>query len=173
MDSHDVVKQILKEIPAKQIASDLRVSLSLVYKWAEPPLIGSGASNPLDRTEMLTRISGGVAPLEWLCARLNGTFVPGAPPEIPELHVYQSRPELMRELGRLLAELAEIATEGDIPKTKVKSLRKQWEQVKKVTEMFVKAAERGRLKTVPKKQPDMVDQKTRGSPFKSTGFMNK
>jgi hypothetical protein len=147
MDSHDVVKQILKEIPAKQIASELRVSLSLVYKWAEPPIIGSGASNPLDRTELLTRISGGVAPLEWLCARLNGTFVPGEPPVIPELHVHQSGPELVRELGRLLGELAEIAAGNEVPMPKVKSLRKQWERVKKTMEMFVLAAEKGRLKT--------------------------
>ncbi|OAM90608.1 hypothetical protein OH491_02160 [Termitidicoccus mucosus] len=149
MDSHDVVKQILKEIPAKQIAAELGVSLSLVYKWAEPPLVGSGASNPLDRTEVLTRISGSIAPLEWLCARMNGTFVPGAPPEVPELHVHRIGPELVRELGRLLGELSETATEGDIGKAKIKSLRKQWEHVKKIAEMYVQAAEKGRLKTIP------------------------
>ncbi|MDR1011540.1 MAG: hypothetical protein LBM04_10550 [Opitutaceae bacterium] len=149
MDSHDIVKQILKDIPAKQIASDLGVSLSLVYKWAEPPLVGSGTSNPLDRIEGLTRISGSVILIEWLCERMNGRFVPGKPPEIPELHVHRSRPELVRELGRLLGELAEIATETATPAHKVKSLRKQWEHVKKVTEMFILAAERGRLKAAP------------------------
>jgi hypothetical protein len=153
MDSHDIVKQILKEIPAKQIAAELGVSLSLVYKWAEPPLVGSGTSNPLDRTELLTRISGGNAPLEWLCERMNGTFMPGTPPTIPDLHVYRSRPELMRELGCLLTALAEIATEGDISQPKVSLLRKRWEHVKKVTEIFIQAAERGRLKTVPKNKP--------------------
>jgi hypothetical protein len=149
MDSYDIVKQILKLIPAKQIASDMGISLSLVYKWAEPPIIGSGTSNPLDRTELLTRISGGFAPIEWLCARLNGRFVPGAPPEIPELQVNRSRPEIVRELGYLLIELAAIAAEGEVPGPKVKSLRKQWEHVKKILEMFVLAAETGRLKTAP------------------------
>ena len=43
MESHEVLREVLKKISAKQVASDLGLSLSLIYKWAEPPAEGSGA----------------------------------------------------------------------------------------------------------------------------------
>ncbi len=53
MQSHELLKEVLKKTSAKQIAGDLGLSLSLIYKWAEPPQdeTGSGANNPLDRIE--------------------------------------------------------------------------------------------------------------------------
>ena len=49
MDSHEVMKEVLKRTSAKQISADMGLSLSLIYKWAEPPEddSGSGASSPL------------------------------------------------------------------------------------------------------------------------------
>jgi hypothetical protein len=51
MHSHEVMKEVLKKTSAKQIASEMGLSLSLIYKWAEQPAdeSGSGAGNPLDR----------------------------------------------------------------------------------------------------------------------------
>ena len=61
MDSHEVMKEVLKRTSAKQISADMGLSLSLIYKWAEPPEddSGSGASSPLDRVGQLVRITQG------------------------------------------------------------------------------------------------------------------
>ena len=47
-------RSLTKKAP-KQVAADLGLSLSMVYKWAEPPnhASGSGTGNPLDRIEAL------------------------------------------------------------------------------------------------------------------------
>ena len=49
MQSHELLKEVLKKTSAKQISADMGLSLSLIYKWAEPPTeeTGSGANNPL------------------------------------------------------------------------------------------------------------------------------
>ena len=59
MHSHELLKEVLKKTSAKQISADMGLSLSLIYKWAEPPQdeTGSGANNPLDRIEQLLRIT--------------------------------------------------------------------------------------------------------------------
>ena len=51
---------VFKTTSAKQISADLGLSLSLIYKWAEPPekVDGSGLTNPLDRMEQLIRSTG-------------------------------------------------------------------------------------------------------------------
>jgi transposase len=51
MQSHEVMKEVLKTTSAKQIAADMGLSLSLIYKWAELPEddSGSGTGSPLDR----------------------------------------------------------------------------------------------------------------------------
>ena len=54
MKSHEVPRGVVEELGAKQVASDLGVSTSLVYKWCARPAsgpTGSGARNPLDRRQ--------------------------------------------------------------------------------------------------------------------------
>jgi transposase len=47
---------MFQKCSAKQIAAQLGLSLSMVYKWAEPgDGTGSGAANLLDRLEALLR----------------------------------------------------------------------------------------------------------------------
>ncbi|NDF01692.1 MAG: hypothetical protein EB034_26025, partial [Verrucomicrobia bacterium] len=57
MQSHELLREVIKDTSAKKIAADLNLSLSLIYKWAEPPSddAGSGANNPLDRVGQLIR----------------------------------------------------------------------------------------------------------------------
>jgi len=56
MQSHELLKEVLRKTSAKQVASEMGLSLSLIYKWAEPPDDGaaSGANNPLDRVGQLS-----------------------------------------------------------------------------------------------------------------------
>lgn len=76
MESHELLKEVLKKTSAKQIAAEMSLSLSLIYKWAEPPVdgTGSGANNPLDRIEQLVRITGDGRIAQWIC-ELAGDFI--------------------------------------------------------------------------------------------------
>ena len=59
MESHEVLKRALRKTTPKAVASELGVSLSLVYKWAEKPSdFGSGSKNPLDRLLQIIELSG-------------------------------------------------------------------------------------------------------------------
>ena len=51
MNSHEILREVFQECSPKQVAADLGLSLSMIYKWAEPPDVaaGSGSTNPLDR----------------------------------------------------------------------------------------------------------------------------
>jgi len=53
MRSHELLREVFHESSAKQVAADMGLSLSMIYKWAEPAEgeEASGAANPLDRIE--------------------------------------------------------------------------------------------------------------------------
>ena len=60
MESHEVLKKAFDSASTspKEIAAELGVSLSLVYKWAQPNSeLGSGSRNPLDRVEALLELT--------------------------------------------------------------------------------------------------------------------
>src|SRR6188768_3818386 len=77
MHAHEVMREVLKKTSAKQISSDMELSLSLIYKWAEPPEddSGSGASSPLDRVGQLMRITGDIRIAQWVCEQADGFFI--------------------------------------------------------------------------------------------------
>ena len=56
MQSHELLREVLQKTSAKQVAADLGLSLSMIYKWAEAAdtETSSGATNPLDRIEQIT-----------------------------------------------------------------------------------------------------------------------
>src|SRR5690348_8105865 len=60
MQSHELLREVFQKASAKQAASELGLSLSMIYKWAESPgqASGSGTANPLDRIEALHRCTG-------------------------------------------------------------------------------------------------------------------
>ena len=82
MQSHELLKEVLKKTSAKQIAGEMGLSLSLIYKWAEPPAeaTGSGANNPLDRLAQIVAqswfwVGGFVTPTD---ATATTTIIPTA-----------------------------------------------------------------------------------------------
>ena len=145
MDSHEVIREVLKGTSAKQIAADMGLSLSLVYKWAEPPAddSGSGASSPLDRVGQLIRISGDPRIAQWVCEQAGGFYIRNPqnfPPGGPLIPVTN---DIVQEFADMLATIAMSAADNTITKAEAKKIRARWEELKSVTEGFVKAAEAG------------------------------
>lgn len=145
MQSHEVLKEVLKQTSAKQIAADMNLSLSLIYKWTESSdETGSGASNPLDRVDQLLKSTGDRRIAQWVCERAGGFFISN--PEYQKAHAYPLIPmtnKIVQEFADMLAVIATAAADSTITKEEAKQIRRRWEELKSVTEGFVHAAENG------------------------------
>lgn len=148
MQSHEVLKEVLKKVSAKQISAEMGLSLSLIYKWAEPPPddTGSGANNPLDRIEQLLRITHDPRIAQWVCERAGGFFISNPKEHRP--HPYQLIPStnsILQEFADMLGVIAGAASDNTITKEEAKAIRRRWEDLKSVTEGFVRSCEDGRF----------------------------
>lgn len=151
MLSHELLKELLKKTSAKQIAADMNVSLSLVYKWTEAPVdeAGSGANNPLDRIEQLIKITGSPRIAQWVCERSGGFFLanPELNPQEPALVPETNR--IVQEFADLLMVIATASADNTVTAPEAKDIRRRWEGLKSVTEGFVMRAERGEFQAEP------------------------
>jgi transposase len=68
MHSFQVIRDVLQTTSAKQIASDMGLSLSLIYKWAEKPdpEAATASHNPLDRMDQLLKSTRDLRLIHWL-----------------------------------------------------------------------------------------------------------
>lgn len=150
MQSHEVMKEVLKRTSAKQISADMGLSLSLIYKWAEPPEDenGTGASSPLDRVGQLIRITGDVRVAQWVCEQANGFFIRNPQTE-PTKDTLRATNDIVQEFADMLATIATASADHAITKEEAKTIRRRWEELKSVTEGFVKAAESGSFGAPP------------------------
>lgn len=145
MQSHEVLREMLKKVPAKHVAAEMGLSLSLVYKWAEPADegSGSGAYNPLDRVAQLLRASNDARVAQWVCEQAGGFFIrnpktgPSGEPLIPLTN------DIVQEFADMLAAIAVSANDNVITSEEAKRIRARWEELKSVTEGFVRRAEEG------------------------------
>lgn len=145
MQSHELLKDVLKRVSAKQIAADMNLSLSLIYKWAEPPgdVAGSGSSNPLDRIEQLIKASGDKRIAHWVCARADGFFIENPPGRAPGSALVPATNEIVRDFAELLSVITAACADQQVSAAEAKAIRARWEDLKSVTEGFVQAAEKG------------------------------
>lgn len=145
MQSHELLRQVFDKCSPKQISGELGLSLSLIYKWAEPPQPEAGAaSNPLDRVVALFRCSNDLRIIQWLCQNAGGFFVKN--PKTTNAHPDYLMPatnEIVQEFADLLAVIATAASDNQITRTESKSIRGRWEELKSVTETFVACCEAG------------------------------
>ena len=143
MQSHEVMRDVLKKTSAKQIAADMGLSLSLIYKWAEPPEDESGTGSPLDRVGQLIRITGDTRVAQWVCEQADGFFIRN-PENLPRVeNVIPATNDIVQEFADMLATIAHASADNTISKDEAKTIRRRWEELKSVTEGFVKAAESG------------------------------
>lgn len=147
MKSHEVLKKSVSDLGVKSVASDLGLSTSLIYKWCQPTGSddASGADNPLDRLARVYELTQDTGPVEWLCQRANGYFVPNVPLQqvdaIPLLHMTRL---IVREFSELLDVLTEsIDNDGVIDLQEAERIRAEWEKLKSSAENFVASCEQG------------------------------
>jgi hypothetical protein len=145
MQSHELLKEVLKKTSAKQIAADMSLSLSLIYKWAEPPDdgAGSGANNPLDRVEQLVRITGDDRIAQWVCELSSGFFITNPKVKPGTQQLIPSTNKIVQEFADMLGVIAVAAADSAITKDEAKAIRRRWEDLKSVTETFVRHCEQG------------------------------
>ncbi len=151
MQSHEVLREVLKTTSAKQIAADLGLSLSLIYKWTEPPErdSGSGANNPLDRLGQLLRSTGDPRIAQWVCEQAGGFYIRN--PESLR-HGGQLIPmtnDIVQEFADMLATISKATADNTITSAEARTIRRRWEDLKSVTERFVHAAESGNFGARP------------------------
>ena len=145
MQSHELLREVLKTSSAKQVAADLGLSLSMIYKWAEADEgDGSGAANPLDRIEALMKSTNDPRLVHWICQKAGGFFIRN--PRTTHAHpdfLIPATNEIVQEFADLLAVIATAAADNHISTGEAKTIRARWEELKSVTETFVTCCEHG------------------------------
>jgi hypothetical protein len=152
MKSHEVLKQAIDVVGTKQVASDLKVSTSLVYKWCAEPTDAdgdrdpSGARNPLDRVIQICESTGDRSAVEWLCAQQDGYFVENPDADLSDIpsECIRHTQSLLGEFSQLLQLISEsLGNEGRIDEKESRQIRRQWHELQSQGEAFVRGCESG------------------------------
>ena len=145
MQSYQLLHEVFEKKSAKHVAADLGLSLSMVYKWAQPPgaAAGSGTGNPLDRIEALLASTGDRRLVQWICQRAGGFFILN-PRNTPHPHcLIPAANQIVQEFADLLHAIAIGTADDEITPSETKQIRARWEELKSVTEGFVACCEEG------------------------------
>lgn len=166
MQSHEVLREVFQQCSPKQVAAELGLSLSMIYKWAEPqvPGEGSGSSNPLDRIDALLRCSNDRRLVQWICQRAGGFFILNPKTNKPHpSYLIPATNEIVQEFADLLAVVASAAADNQITQKEAHQIRARWEELKSVTEGFVACCEEGNFLPLREKMGPS------GSPLNQSG----
>jgi transposase len=157
MDSNELLREVFQKTSVKQIADDLELSTSMIYKWAETDDgTGSGAANPLDRIEALIASTKDPRIVQWICQRAGGFFI--ANPKSTKPHPSYLIPatnEIIQEFADLLQVVAVAASDNQITEKEADNIRARWEELKSVTETFVACCEEGNFRALKEKPPEL------------------
>ena len=145
MESYEIFKEAFKRSSPKAVASELGVSLSLVYKWAqEQSETGSGSRNPLDRLLEIIRLTEEPRIIEWLCEKSDGYFVRNPPSSCEQgFEVLPATNEIVAQFSELLSQISQAALDRSITLDEAKDIRAQWDRLKCYGEGFVRCCEEG------------------------------
>ena len=158
MQSHEILREVFQQCSPKQVASELGLSLSMIYKWAEPPDIsaGSGSTNPLDRIEALLHCTNDRRLVQWICQRAGGFFILNPKTNKPHpSFLIPATNEIVQEFADLLAVIAIAAADNQITVKEAQQIRARWEELKTVTESFVACCEEGNFSPLKEKPPGL------------------
>jgi hypothetical protein len=145
MESHEVLRNAFSKTSPKAVASDLGISLSLVYKWAEKQSDdGSGSRNPLDRLMKIIELSNDLRIVEWLCQQTGGYFVRNPKSSCEKgFQVLPATNEIVGQFSVLLQQISTAALDHSISKKEAKEIRECWDKLKSYAEGFVRCCEEG------------------------------
>ena len=143
MQSHELFREVFDKKKPKEIAADLGLSSSMIYKWGEPNTAGSGIGNPLDRMEALLKSTGDHRLVQWVCQRAGGFFILNPRNTPHPHHLIPATNQIVQEFADLLHVIAEATANEEVSKAEAKQIRARWEELKSVTECFVAACEAG------------------------------
>jgi hypothetical protein len=156
MHSHEVLREVFQQCSPKQVSAELGLSLSMIYKWAEPPdpAAGSGSTNPLDRIDALLKCTKDRRLVQWICQRAGGFFILNPKTNKPHpSYLIPATNEIVQEFADLLAVIATAAADNQITHAESRQIRARWEELKAVTEEFVVCCEQGNFLPLKEKQP--------------------
>jgi hypothetical protein len=167
MHSHELLREVFQDTSPKQVAADLGLSLSLIYKWAEPAdeVTSSGSANPLDRIERLLQSTGDRRLVQWICGRAGGFFI--ANPKTTKRHpefLIPATNQIVQEFADLLSVIAAAAADNQINAKEAETIRARWEDLKSVTEGFVACCEEGNFAPLKEPSPALTTAKRPDSP---------
>lgn len=151
MQSHELLREVFQKCSPKQVAAELGLSLSMIYKWAEPPepATGSGSANPLDRIDALLRCSNDHRLVQWICQRGGGFFIQNPATSTPHpSYLIPATNQIVQEFADLLAVIATAAADNQISARESEQIRARWEELKSVTEGFVACCEEGNFRAL-------------------------
>ncbi len=151
-DTHVILKQAVDRAGPKRVSRALDVSLSLVYKWTQPPRTrknpnASGARNPLDKLVTVFHLSQDLELIHFLCRVARGYYTTN-----PQLQSREGASFVSTTVNALndfadLMHHAEksLADDGEIDNDEAKKLRRMWDRLKGRLEHFIVACEEGRF----------------------------
>jgi len=143
MQSYELLREVFEKRTPKEIAGDLGLSASMIYKWGEPNTAGSGINNPLDRIEALLKSTGDHRLVQWICQRAGGFFILN-PKDTPHPHhLIPATNQIVQDFADLLHAIASATADETILPPEARQIRARWEELKSVTEGFVAACEEG------------------------------
>ena len=161
MQSHELLREVLKKHSAKQVADDVGLSPSMIYKWAEPSA-ASGTANPLDRIEALIQSTRDLRLVQWICQRAGGFFITNPVNALQPEFLIPATNQIVQEFADLLAVMAAAAADNQINSAEARKIRARWEQLKFVTEGFVTCCEEGNFEALVKNPPPSTERSKKG-----------
>ncbi|MDD5644476.1 MAG: hypothetical protein PHO00_03390 [bacterium] len=149
MQSYEILREAFEKVGPKEVASKLNLSLSLVYKWCEPSSGNesdnpAGARNPLDRVIAIHGVTKDRNIINWLCNAAGGSFVENYAEDVDPAGVVVAIQIMIKEFSDLLRTVSDsMKDDSNIDEKEARRIRKEWEELKCVTESFVNACEKG------------------------------
>ena len=111
------------------LATHLGISKSSVQKWQQPPQIGqAGTANPFDHIEQLTKATGRLDLIRWLCGLFGGELRSARsthPPANDRLW-----PRICWELIELEYAASRALLDQDVTPAEAKTMRREWDDVR-------------------------------------------
>jgi len=149
-ESHEVLREAAERVGVKMLASELRVSTALIYKWCEEAVSddpdASGTRNPLDRLRQIVEVTRDLGVVMWLCHQARGFFVHNPADSSRDIgqDLLESTRQVVLGFSSLLNEVStSVAGDGSITSDEASRIRANWESLKTTAESFVVAAEKG------------------------------